>query len=586
MDVLMPEMNGIEACKRLKEDPETQHIPIIVLTAFGDKEMKIEYLKAGANDFLAKPVDHVELMVRINNLLQVKRAEEIKVKSQLLTETINAIVNAKKEWEQTVDCIGDIVMLINAKDNIIRCNKILTTLTGKSYPELLGCKWQDVFKESGFSCKITYSGDVEYFHSSGRYFNYNIYHVKDEKTADVFTPLESHAIYDEGDINNISISYRKGGVKAQSFLTGFTSVITLQDITDSRHLTEVLEEKNKELKKAYNDIKAAQSQIIQQEKLASIGQLAAGVAHEINNPVGFIMSNLTSLLRYSDKLSQFIQIQTEAIEGLDVIARSGDSSPVIARGSERSEETPKQSQDRLGTGSTIPKSQITSPEPALSDKTRFFADAQNDKSEGARNDILNRVDELKKSLKIDYITADINNLIRESLDGAERVKKIVQDLKSFSRVDEAEWKMADINAGIESTINIVWNELKYKATVKKEYGDIPSTKCNPGQINQVFMNILVNAAHAIEKQGEITVKTWHDNGYIYISISDTGTGIPKENISRIFEPFFTTKEVGKGTGLGLSIAYDIVRKHNGDITVDSEVGKGSTFTVKIPVVEM
>jgi two-component system NtrC family sensor kinase len=150
--------------------------------------------------------------------------------------------------------------------------------------------------------------------------------------------------------------------------------------------------------------------------------------------------------------------------------------------------------------------------------------------------------------------------------------------------------MADINAGIESTINIVWNELKYKVTMHKEYGDIPQTKCNPGQLNQVFMNILVNAAHAIEKQGEITVKTWfvppyggEEDGHIYVSITDTGSGIPPDKLNRIFEPFFTTKEVGKGTGLGLSIAYDIIKKHKGEIKVESELGKGTTFIVKVPV---
>ena len=201
------------------------------------------------------------------------------------------------------------------------------------------------------------------------------------------------------------------------------------------------------------------------------------------------------------------------------------------------------------------------------------------------DDISGRIAENRKSLKIDYVLQDMGNLVRESLDGSERVRKIVQSLKSFSRVDETEYKVADINAGIESTINIVWNELKYKATVKKEYGDIPMTKCNPGQLNQVFMNMLVNAVNAIGERGEITVKTWTGNGDINISITDTGCGIPAENIKRIFEPFFTTKEVGKGTGLGLSIAYDIVKKHNGKIKVDSEVGKGTTFTVIIPVVE-
>ena len=178
MDILMPEMNGIEACKRLKEDPGTKHIPIIVFTAFGDKEIKIECLNAGANDFLSKPVDSTELIARIKNFLQFKNLEEIKKNNEILTETIKAIENAKREWEQTLDCISDIVLLIDSKDNILRCNKILTTLTGKSYPELLGRKWQDVFKESGFSYKNSDSGDIEYSHTNGRFFNFNIYAVK------------------------------------------------------------------------------------------------------------------------------------------------------------------------------------------------------------------------------------------------------------------------------------------------------------------------------------------------------------------------------------------------------------------------
>ena len=126
--------------------------------------------------------------------------------------------------------------------------------------------------------------------------------------------------------------------------------------------------------------------------------------------------------------------------------------------------------------------------------------------------------------------------------------------------------------------------MKYKATLKKDYGNLPLTKCYPQQMNQVFMNLLINAGHAIEKQGEITIKTWDEDGSIWVVISDTGRGIPKENLNKIFEPFFTTKEVGKGTGLGLSITYEIVQKHNGEITVESEVGKGTTFTVRIPIV--
>ncbi len=282
---------------------------------------------------------------------------------------------------------------------------------------------------------------------------------------------------------------------------------------------ELIESEHKELEKAYAALKATQAHMLQQEKMASIGQLAAGVAHEINNPIGFISSNLGTLGKYVSKLAEFINLQSEVI-------------------------------DRL---------------------------KESDAAEGLKK--------RRNELKIDYITGDIKELINESLDGTDRVRRIVQDLKSFSRVDEAEYKQADINKCIESTLNIVWHELKYKTVLKKDYGKIPLTRCYPRQLNQVFMNLLVNAGQAIEKQGDIVIKTWNGDGSIYVSISDTGRGIRGDMLNRIFEPFFTTKEVGKGTGLGLSITYDIMKKHSGEITVDSEEGKGTTFTVKIPVAE-
>ncbi len=280
-----------------------------------------------------------------------------------------------------------------------------------------------------------------------------------------------------------------------------------------------LEAKNKELESAYNELKTTQAKIFQQEKLASIGQLAAGIAHEINNPIGFVYSNLDTLSKYIQRLLEFMSLQQ------DVLNASADS------------------------------------------------------------DSKTLLDEKRTVLKIDFIIEDIDGLIKESLEGLERVKKIVMDLKSFSRVDDEEYTHADVNECLETTLNIVWNELKYKATVTKEYGDIPVTKCYPRQLNQVFMNILVNAAQAIEEKGEIRIKSWHEEGYIFVSISDTGPGIPEENLNRIFEPFFTTKEVGKGTGLGLSITYDIVKKHGGNIKVESKIGQGTTFVVSIPVVE-
>ena len=301
------------------------------------------------------------------------------------------------------------------------------------------------------------------------------------------------------------------------------AVVTFRDITERKRAEDAFAQKNCELEKAYGDLKTMQSQLLQQEKMASIGQLAAGVAHEINNPMAFIMSNLNTLQQYANKMSEFIGVQSKALQ--DVLAQ-------------------KESADTA----------------------------------------LSNLNENRRRLKIDYITDDLINLIKESLEGADRVKKIVQDLKGFSRIDEAEYKEADINSGIESTINIIWNELKYKTKLNKEYGNIPMTKCYAGQLNQVFMNIMVNAAQAIKEHGDITVRTWNDDKNIYISISDTGSGIPEDKLSRIFEPFYTTKEVGRGTGLGLSIAYDIVKKHNGEIKIESKVGKGTKFTINIPVV--
>jgi signal transduction histidine kinase len=186
-------------------------------------------------------------------------------------------------------------------------------------------------------------------------------------------------------------------------------------------------------------------------------------------------------------------------------------------------------------------------------------------------------------LDMDYILQDASELIEESKEGVERIKKIVMDLKDFAHPGVDEMKLTDINRNIDSTLNIVWNEIKYKALVKKDYGDLPQVKCYPQQLNQVFMNILINAAQAVRAKGVICISTFAENGRVLIRISDTGEGIPKENIPKIFDPFFTTKEVGKGTGLGMNVVYNIIKKHNGTIDVDSEIGKGSTFTIQIPI---
>ena len=252
--------------------------------------------------------------------------------------------------------------------------------------------------------------------------------------------------------------------------------------------------------------------------MASIGQLAAGVAHEINNPMGFITSNLGTLARYQQKLFEYQQTLENFLD------------------------------------------------------------------EAGNEAIKQRAFEQRKKLKIDYLRDDIDDLLSESKEGAERVRDIVQNLKGFSRVDQAEYANVDLNDCLDKTLSIAANEIKYKAQVEKDYGALPLISCFPQQLNQVFLNLLVNAAQAIEGKGVICIST-HDLGeWVQIDITDNGSGIPAENLEKIFEPFFTTKEVGKGTGLGMSISYEIIQKHGGDIQVASEVGQGTTFSITLPVI--
>jgi signal transduction histidine kinase len=172
----------------------------------------------------------------------------------------------------------------------------------------------------------------------------------------------------------------------------------------------------------------------------------------------------------------------------------------------------------------------------------------------------------------------------ESKDGITRVKNIVQNLKDFSHVDIVEeWRYSNLHLGLDSTLNIVNNEIKYKADVVKKYGVIPDVECLAAQLNQVFMNLLVNASHAIEAHGTITISTGQLNDEVWVEISDTGKGIAPEHMQKIFDPFFTTKPIGKGTGLGLSLSYGIIQKHHGRIEVQSEFGKGATFRVWLPI---
>lgn len=291
----------------------------------------------------------------------------------------------------------------------------------------------------------------------------------------------------------------------------------LEHLVDQR--TDQFKQASEALQREIDERKQLESQLVQSEKLASLGQLAAGVAHEINNPIGFISSNLGALDGYFKQLQDMLDAYREAENAIG-------SSEVI---------------DRLG--------------------------------------------QLRERVELDFLREDIPLLIKESKDGIGRVGQIVKDLKDFSRVDSnQEWQWTNLQQGIESTLNIVANELKYKADVVKEYQKLPDIECLPSQINQVIMNLIVNASQAMgPERGTITLRTGLEGETVSIEVADTGIGIEPDNLQKIFDPFYTTKPVGQGTGLGLSLSYGIVKKHQGDISVRSEVGVGSTFRVELPV---
>lgn len=290
----------------------------------------------------------------------------------------------------------------------------------------------------------------------------------------------------------------------------------LEHLVEQR--TASLRQSNSELQRTNRELQETHQQLLQSEKLASIGQLAAGVAHEINNPVGFVTSNLGSLDNYVSGLLQVIETY------------------------ERHESHLRQN------------------------------------IQAARE-----IDAVKQTVDFDYLKQDARPLLAESRDGLARVKKIVQDLKDFSRTGNAEWQLADLHQGLESTLNIVWHELKYKAEVIKEFGVLPPIECLPTELNQVFMNLLVNAGHAIAERGTITIRTAATADEVSVEVADTGRGIAPEHLPRIFDPFFTTKSVGQGTGLGLSVSHGIVQKHHGRIEVASTPGMGTVFRIHLPI---
>lgn len=289
-------------------------------------------------------------------------------------------------------------------------------------------------------------------------------------------------------------------------------------------------ERTNELATALKDLKESQVQLVQAEKMSSLGQLVAGISHEINTPLLYLANNAVLI---QERLQLFREFVTKCNEAFSIKADQ------------------------------------------FEDRNAFQA-----KFIGA----LKGVKKMLQQEDLEATVQEAEDLTQDSIEGLEDLTEMAQSLKDFSRLDRAPVASFDVNQGLEKTLTIARNVIKHKADVRKFYGDVPEIECSPSQINQVFLNLLTNAAQAIEDRGEIVITTKrHDDEHVAISIADNGCGIPPEIMDKIRDPFFTTKEVGSGTGLGLSIVDEIVRSHHGELKIESEVGRGSVFTVILPI---
>jgi PAS domain S-box-containing protein len=449
--------------------------PFIVTTARGSERIAVEMMKLGAMDYLvkdAKIAEHLaETVDRAVKRLQAEKA---------LAEVRRSLQQAEARTRQIIDSAGDAFLSVDRDGNLVHWNPAAEATFGYRADEILGRSLLTIVPERRRAAATCWFRGLP----------------DEPPDEQVKFRREATALHRDGREIPLELSVFPVRVGRTWTLSAF-----VRDISERRRL---------------------ESQLVQSEKMASLGVLAAGVAHEINNPVGFVSSNLATLAEYVTVFSDLVS----AYERRSAAEAAGD-----------------------GVGAAAAEEEIA---------------------------VIRRRDDLSA------MRDDVGPLLSESSDGLRRVKEIVQNLRSFARLDESEVKDADLNECLETTLKVVSNELKYKAQIVKEFEPLPRIRCCAGQLNQVFVNLLINAGQAIKDRGRITIATRAEAEQIVIRIADTGEGISPENMSKLFTPFFTTKGVGKGTGLGLSISYGIVQKHGGMIEAASRPGEGAEFIIRLP----
>lgn len=554
LDIFMPKINGYQVCRLLKNDEITSHIPVVMLTG-SEKGDKFWSLQTGADEFKTKDFEFHSLTETIERLLKrtldvravrhlkeeanapasarprsIEKDEldnEIQIMSKLSHLLDRELYNSTLEkirLETILDNLGEGVFTVDADKRIVAFNKSLRQMTELSLDQVVGKKCSDVIKIPLCDDSCLFDKALENANresgaaDAGAQASANASGASTYATSASFlSPVTMETELEGPHGKKIPVSLYMALLKDHvGKIVG--AVCVCRDITRMKEI-EIM---NEELSKAYSDLKDAQAQLIQSEKMASLGRLVAGAAHELNNPISFIYSNISHLRNYIRDMKM-------------VLSKYHDI--------------------------------YTSSEPQIMSS-------------------ISEIEEFRKQIDLDYTIRDLDRLVSDIDEGAKRTKEIVEDLKAFSRSDEGRIESlssTDINEDIEKSLSLLVDYYKGRINIHKDYGDLPRVKCYAGQLSQVFMNLITNACQAIDGDGDIWITTKLEDDMAVISVRDNGPGIAEEHIDKIFDPFFTTKEVGKGAGLGLSISYGIVQRHKGKILVDSQVGSGTNFTVRIPV---
>ncbi len=546
LDMILPDHNGLDLLPRIHQT--SPDLPVVIMTAYASLDSAVAAIKKGAYDYITKPLDPVLLSNSIDKALA----------SYELVRSNRELIQRLENRVQRLELVNQVGMAVTATLQFDE----LTGLACDSLGRLFQCEVQLWLRQEGSDRLVRCDGGG----NSGPEVVGLVRSVMEDGVARCldrdFPAMIAPLVVGTRPIGVMGVYRARGeqGFDPEDFeiykaLVSFLAIATenarlTQDLQASKQTVEEhsltlegkVRERTTELEQRHSELQAAHSRLVQtsahleqsnrqlretrdrllsQEKMASLGVVAAGVAHEINNPIGFVNSNLESLGEYLQDLRPFLEICGE----------------------------------RLGV-------------------------------EAAGNDPQEQLRALREALTgvdLDFLLEDLPKLVDESRQGIARVSKIVLDLKVFSRQDNWEMVQGDVNGALESALTIAWNQLKYKTEVKKELGALPPIRCAPNRLSQVFLNLLVNAAQAIETRGVVRLRSRALADRVRVMVADTGGGIPPELRKRILDPFFTTKRPGEGTGLGLSLAYEIVKRHGGSLRARSLPGRGTCMVVDLPL---